>query len=154
MDEASKLPALHFTSTTCAVTMYFASWARDLKQLLLDLILGSYSKSLHFPFRCQRIDTVLIYLGGYLFVRPVMEALWLINHSSGRGASAESWFLAFRREGDYSKHIFWVLLCGPHIINSPVIAFHLLWGNRAKGYDITQDLPIIKFYQWESTKGG
>lgn len=87
----------------------------------------------NFPFCCHRIDTLLIYLGGYLFVSPVMEALWLINHSSGRGASAESGFLAFRREGDYSKHIFWVLRCGPHIINSPVIAFHLLWGNRVEG---------------------
>ena len=102
---------------------------------------------------CQRTDTLQIYLGGNLFGRPVMEALWLINHSLGGGASAESWFLAFRREGDYSKHIFWVLLCGPHIINSPVIAFRLLWGNRAKGYDITQHLPIIKFYQQESTGG-
>lgn len=59
----------------------------------------------------------------------------------------------FIREGDYSKHIFWVLLCGPHIINSPIIAFHLLWGNRVKGYDITQDLPLIKFYQRDSTRG-
>lgn len=81
-----------------------------------------------------------------------MEALWLINHSSGRGANAESRFLAFRWEGDYSKHFFWVLLCGPHIINSPVIAFHLLWGNKAKGYAITHDLPIINYHRRENTR--
>lgn len=77
-------------------------------------------------------------------MRPVIKAPGLINHSSGGGD--ESRFVAFRREGDYSQRIFRALLRGPHIINSPDIAFHLLQGNRAKGYDITQDLAIIKFY--------
>lgn len=62
-----------------------------------------------------------------------MEALWLINHSSGREASAESPVLAFRQQEDYIKHIFWVLLRGPLIINPPVIPFHLQQAKRVKG---------------------
>lgn len=69
----------------------------------------------------------------------VSAALRLINHSSNRAESrarADSWHLKWR-EGHYSKHIFRMLLRGPHTIYSLVIVFFLLRGHRAKAYDIT-----------------